>query len=128
MCGEECSDNQYKRVSTCACEDCAGRDNRDPDEKCLTCDANDCTKCALGYGVHNGGCVKCPVGTYSDGTTDCLPCEEGTYQTEEGWAEVSAIKPARVSSLLNISITNTWMYEGGNPANGWAHITSCRKL
>ena len=51
-----------------------------------------------------------------------------TYQTEEGWLPVTAQKPARVAESLSIVVTNTWMYENGNPANGWAHITSYRRI
>jgi hypothetical protein len=36
----------------------------------------------------NSVCVKCPIGKYSDGTTDrkCVDCREGTYAKVEGKA------------------------------------------
>ena len=91
MCIRSCADNEYKRIDVCQCEACAGRDiEKDPDSKCIKCSSEKCLKCEAGYGVHDGGCIKCGVeangtlGMYSDGTTDCIQAREGHYVNQEG--------------------------------------------
>ena len=91
MCTLSCNDGEYKRIDTCVCETCAGRDpEKDPDSKCIKCNSTECKKCKSGYGVHEGGCVRCGVeangtlGMYSDGTTDCIQAREGHYVNQEG--------------------------------------------
>ncbi len=79
-CSRYCNDNQYKNVGTCLCENCVDRS-----VGCIRCDAKECKKCDLGYGLTSDGkCRLCPAGYYSDGTYDCKACPVGQYQNAQG--------------------------------------------
>ena len=78
-CSIACLNSEYKDNDKCACFPCT---NYSPN--CLLCNAKTCTKCSSGYGIKNSSCEICPKGYYSDGLMECVPCEVGKYQNEQG--------------------------------------------
>lgn len=58
--------------------------------------------CGKSYGVVDGKCSLCPVGTYS-GNADigCLPCPIGTYNSEIGASDIIECQPCEVNTYTN---------------------------
>ena len=79
LCDINCSENQYKNIGKCLCENCSLRS-----EGCLFCSSTGCDKCQTGYYLDEAQkCVKCPKGSKCpDGKTREL-CPIGYYQDEE---------------------------------------------
>ena len=100
-CSRYCNDNQYKNVSTCLCENCVDRS-----VGCIRCDAKECKKCDLGYGLTSDGkCRLCPKGYYSDGTYDCRACSVDQYQNQEGKSSCINCPTAQGSEIGSASCT-----------------------
>jgi len=53
------------------------------------------------YDNRDGGCVDCPVGTFSSqqGQLQCEPCAIGTYQDEPGRSECKTCPPGTTNSV-----------------------------
>ncbi len=79
LCDIHCSDNQYKNIGKCLCENCSERS-----EGCLECSSQGCDKCADGYYIDESlKCVKCPKGSKCPNGKKRELCPIGYYQDEE---------------------------------------------
>ena len=79
LCDIHCSDNQYKNIGKCLCENCSERS-----EGCLECSSQGCDKCADGYYIDETlKCVKCPAGSRCPNGKKRELCPIGYYQDEE---------------------------------------------
>lgn len=69
-----CPKNQFSDMVGGICQDC-------PEGYISEAGAKNCTACPAGYYTGNGGCNKCPAGTYSsvEKSKDCTKCDAGYY-------------------------------------------------
>ena len=106
-CRDACELNQYARVNSTEdqvfCYNCS--DLCDPNRQCSGPNSNQCGACRNFYNTLNGSCVEeCPVGTYSNESSSCLPCdrqcapERGCYGSSN--AECFECINVRVSANL----------------------------
>ena len=77
-CRDACELNQYVRVNSSEdqefCYNCS--DLCDPNRQCSGPEPTQCGACRNFYNTLNGSCVEeCPVGTYSNESSSCLPCD-----------------------------------------------------
>ena len=79
-CRDACELNQYIRVNSTEpdmeifCYNCS--ELCDPNRMCSGPEPTQCGACRFFYNILNGSCVEqCPVGTYSNESNDCLPCD-----------------------------------------------------
>jgi hypothetical protein len=72
----------------------------------------------------NSRCLKCPIGKYSDGTTNrkCVPCRSGTYAVSIG-TDVCTKCKACPDSFYRVNCTVT---EGGGTA--WSATSASMRL
>ena len=108
-CRDACELNQYIRVNSTEpgmelfCYNCS--DLCDPNRMCSGPEPTQCGACRFFYNTLNGTCVEeCPVGTYSNESNNCLPCDNQC--TPEGGcfgpsaAECSSCSNVHVSANL----------------------------
>ena len=106
-CRDACELNQYLRVDSTEnqqfCYNCSELCN--PNRQCSGPDPTECGACRFFYNTLNGSCVEeCPIGTYSNESNNCLPCdrqctrESGCYGPSA--AECFNCANVRVSATL----------------------------
>lgn len=106
-CRDACELNQYLRVDSTEnelfCYNCS--ELCDPNRQCSGPGPTECGACRFFYNTLNGSCVeKCPIGTYSNESNNCLPCdrqctpESGCYGPSA--AECFNCTNVRVSATL----------------------------
>ena len=100
-CRDACELNQYARVNSTVnevfCYNCS--ELCDPNRQCSGPEPSQCGACRFFYNTLNGTCVEeCPVGTYSNESSSCLPCDS-QCTLEDGCTGPSAAECVRCSNV-----------------------------
>ena len=110
VCRDACELNQYVRVNSTEmelfCYNCS--ELCDPNRMCSGPEPTQCGACRFFYNTLSGSCVeRCPVGTYSNESNDCLPCDN-ECTPEDGCFGPSA---AECNSCSNVSVSASLLSE-----------------